>query len=79
MQPWHWGSSVLRGVAAVWGWQQLPGLFVPWKTGVVQLPGPARIPVGRREEQTPLQMGPSNSENWALLFLQALVNQALAL
>lgn len=31
-------SSVLRGVAAVWGWQQLPGLLVPWKAEVMQPP-----------------------------------------
>lgn len=34
---------------------------VPWKAGVMQLPEPARIPMGRREEQTPLQMGPSRT------------------
>lgn len=46
-------SSVLRGVAAVWGWQQLPGLLVPRKAEVIQPPGACRDPCGEERGTNP--------------------------
>lgn len=53
MPALHWGSSVLGGVAALWGWQQLPGLLVPWKTGVMQPPQSLPGSLGGGERNKP--------------------------
>lgn len=47
-QGQSWGGSVPEGAAAVWGWQQLPELGVPWGAGGMQPPRACQDPRGEQ-------------------------------